>query len=46
MLADSRKEKAGNFSAETKSENYWLFDGSTRMDGSRKFNSIYRKETE
>lgn len=46
MLADSRKEKAGNFSVETKSKDYWLFDGSVKMDGSRKFNSIYRKETD
>ncbi len=46
MLVNSRKEKAGNFSVETKSRDYWLFDGSVKMDGSRKFNSIYRKETE
>ncbi len=46
MLVNSRKEKAGNFSVETKSKDYWLFDGSVKMDGSRKFNSIYRKETE
>lgn len=46
MFVNSRKEKAGNFSVETKSKDYWLFDGSARMDGSRKFNSVYRKETE
>lgn len=46
MFVNSRKEKAGNFSVETKSKDYWLFDGSARMDGSRKFNSIYRKETD
>ena len=46
MFVNSRKEKAGNFSVETKSKDYWLFDGSVKMDGSRKFNSIYRKETE
>lgn len=42
----NQNETAGNFSAETKSKDYWLFDGSVKMDGSRKFNSIYRKETE
>ncbi len=41
-----QNETAGNFSAETKSKDYWLFDGSVKMDGNRKFNSIYRKETE
>ncbi len=46
MLVNSRKEKAGNFSVETKSRDYWLFDGSVKMDGSRKFNSVYREETE
>lgn len=46
MQVNSRKEKAGNFCVETKSKDYWLFDGSVKMDGSRKFNSIYRKETE
>ena len=46
MFVNSRKEKAGNFSVETKSRDYWLFDGSVKMDGSRKFNSIYREETE
>ena len=46
MLVNSRKEKAGNFSVETKSRDYWLFDGSVKMDGSRKFNSVYRKETD
>lgn len=42
----NQNETAGNFSAETKSKDYWLFDGSVKMDGNRKFNSIYRKETE
>jgi len=46
IFVNSRQEKAGNFSVETKSKDYWLFDGSVKMDGSRKFNSIYRKETE
>ncbi len=30
---------------ETKSKDYCFFDGSVCFDGSRKFNSIYRKET-
>lgn len=46
MPVNSSKETAGNFSVETKSKDYWLFDGSVKMDGSRKFNSVYRKETE
>ena len=31
---------------ESGSKDYWLLDGSVKMDGSRKFNSVYREETE
>lgn len=46
MAADlSGIESVGNLSVETKSKEYWFFDGSVPLDGSRKFNSVYRKET-
>jgi hypothetical protein len=28
----------------TKTPDYWFLDGSVMLDGSRSFNSIYRKE--
>ena len=28
------------------SKDYWLLDGSVRMDGSRKLNSVNKKETD
>lgn len=31
---------------ESGSKDYWMLDGSARMDGSRKFNAVYREETE
>lgn len=37
-------EMADNITVETKTKNYWFFDGSVAMDGTRKFNSVYRKE--
>ena len=30
----------------SRSKDYWLLDGSVRMDGSRKLNSVNKKETE
>lgn len=45
-IEKNKKETAGDFPAERKSKDYWLLDGSVKMDGSRKFNSVYRKETE
>ncbi len=46
MAADlSGIESVGDLSVETKSKQYWFFDGSVPFDGSRKFNSVYRKET-
>lgn len=34
-----------NVTVLTKSVDYWLFDGTVRFDGSRNFDSIYRKES-
>lgn len=31
---------------ESGSKDYWLLDGSVKMDGSRKFNSVYREGAE
>ena len=38
-------ETLENVTALTKSIDYWLFDGTVRFDGTRSFNSIYRKES-
>lgn len=45
FTADSSgTETIGEMTVETKTADYWLFDGSILMDGSRGFNSKYKKE--
>lgn len=43
-IDSSEQETVENVTAETKTSDYWFFDGTVLLDGSRKFNSIYRKE--
>lgn len=40
----SELETVENVTVETKTWNYWFFDGALSFDGSRNLNSIYRKE--
>lgn len=37
-------EAVGNLTVITKSNNYWFFDGSYLLDGTKNLNSIYKKE--
>lgn len=44
LKVEDAKEQYEDWKLEKHSKNYWLFDGSVLMDGSRKFDSIYREE--
>lgn len=39
------EEKVADITLETKTKDYWFLNGKLLFDGSRRFNSIYRKET-
>ncbi len=41
----SQEERVEDVTVETKTRDYWFLDGILLSDGSRRFNSIYRKET-
>lgn len=41
----SETEKIANMEVETKTRDYWFLDGLAMLDGTRKLNSVYRKET-
>ena len=41
----SQEEKVEDVTVETKTRDYWFLNSSMLFDGSRRFNSIYRKET-
>lgn len=40
----SEQEQIGIATVETKTRDYWFLDGALNLDGSRKLNSVYRKE--
>lgn len=43
-ISESEKENICNITVETKTKDYWFFDGALSFGGSRNFDSIYRKE--
>lgn len=39
-----REETVDNLTIETRTKDFWFYDGSVLLDGSKKFNSVFRKE--
>lgn len=43
-LNESEQETVTNGTVETRTKDYWFLNGEVKLDGTRKLNSIYRKE--